>query len=92
MGRNQKKRKAGRVCRGQGFQWQAIVRQARQKWLNRLVVFDLHQGEGMMRGKVVSISDEGDVFVACLPGYDQRVPGLVMSLGFLDRALTLVDE
>ncbi len=92
MGRNQQKRKARRVCQGQGNQWQAIIRQARQQWLDQSVRFDLHQGDGVMVGKVVSISDEGDVFIACLPGYGRRVPGVMLSLGLLDRVLTLVDE
>ncbi len=92
MGRNQQKRKARRVCQGQGNQWQAIIRQVRHKWLDQSVQFDLYQGDGVMVGKVTSISEEGDILVTCLPGSDRRVPGVMLSLGLLDRVLTLVDE
>jgi len=71
-------------------QWQA-VRQARQKWLGKVVQFDLGQGDGVQLARVTSISDEGDVVVECLAGSDRRVPGLLMSLGYLDQVLTLVD-
>jgi hypothetical protein len=67
------------------------VKQARQKWAGKVVQFDLGQGDSVQLARVTSISDEGDVVVECLAGYDRRVPGLVMSLGYVDQVLTLVD-
>ncbi len=71
-------------------EWQA-VKQARQKWLGKTVQFDLGRGDGVQLGKVISISEGGDVAVECLPGFNARVLGLMMSLGYVDRALSLVD-
>lgn len=67
------------------------VAQARQVWLSRRVQFDLQRGQGVQYGRVESISDEGDVLVACLPGYDRPVAALAFTLGYL-HVLTLVDE
>ena len=67
---------------------QTVISQARQKWLHQVVVFDLGQGE--RRGRVVSISDAGDVVVTGLA--DQHTPLLMMSLGFMDCVLRLAGE
>jgi hypothetical protein len=82
-------RQAGRWWEDQ--EWQTRVMQARQKWLGHTVAFDLGQGQGVQYGKVTSISSEGDVFVECFPVAGQRARALAMSLGYLDRTLTLVD-
>jgi hypothetical protein len=66
------------------------VAQARQVWLNKLVRFDVQQGAGVQYGRVVAISDEGDVLVECLPGYDRPIAALAFTLGYL-HVLTLVD-
>ena len=71
---------------------QVNMGQVRQKWLGKTVSFDLGRGEGVQLGRVVSISNEGDVIVESLPGYDAVVPGLALSIGFLDQVLTLVEE
>ncbi len=71
---------------------QVNMEQVRQKWLGKMVSFDLGRGEGVQYGRVTSISSEGDVIVESLPGYDAVVPGLALSIGFLDQVLTLVEE
>ena len=71
---------------------QESVQQARQKWLGKTVQFDLHRGLGVQLGEVTSISSDGTVVVECLAGYDAVVPALMMSLGFVEQTLTLVDE
>lgn len=72
-------------------QWLAVVEQARQKWVGKLVRCDLGQGRGFWYGIVEDISEEGDVQVVAAPGYGQRVPVVVMSLGYMDQTLTLVN-
>jgi hypothetical protein len=92
MKQKRRKQKLGN-CRYIGAdQWQTIVIQARRKWLNHTVSFDLGQGDGVQLGRVVDITDDGQVTITSLPGYDRRVPGLVMTLGFVDRVLTLVGK
>ena len=66
------------------------VMQARQVWLGKRVRFDLGHGDGVQYGRVVFITDEGDVFVACEPG-SGSVAALAFTLGYL-HVLTLVDE
>lgn len=70
----------------------AMIEQARHKWLNQIVRFDLGQGDGVQYGMVTDISDEGNVLVVCLPGFDRRTAALNMSLGYVDRVLALVVE
>jgi len=72
--------------------WQERVMLAREKWLNQMVAFDLGQGQGVQYGTVTSISDDGDVFVECSFVLGQRARALAMSLGYLDRTLTLVEQ
>jgi hypothetical protein len=86
-----KRQKRRAVERRQVAQWQTRVTQARQKWLGKKVRFDLNRGVGIQYGTVASISDMGDVVVTALPGYDERFPVVMMSLGYLDQKLTLVE-
>ncbi len=88
MNRKQRRGKGRR----EGCVQQVAIQQARRKWLGKTVQFDLHQGLGIQLGKVVSVSNGGDVVVECLPGYDGVVPSLMMSLGFVDQTLMLVDK
>lgn len=67
------------------------VEQARKIWLGKLVQFDLQRGHGVQYGRVIEMSDNGDVFVACLPGSDRPVAALALTLGYLP-VLTLVEE
>ena len=53
--------------------------------------FDLQRGYGVQYGRVVEITDDGDVFVECLPGYDRPVAALAFTLGYL-YVLTAVEE
>ncbi len=69
----------------------STIEQARQVWLNKLVQFDLRRGYGAQYGRVVEITDDGDVFVECLPGYDRPVAALAFTLEYL-HVLTLVEE
>jgi len=59
------------------------VAQARRIWLGKRVQFDLQRGYGAQYGRVVSISDEGDVLVECLPGSDRPVAALAFTLSYL---------
>ena len=70
----------------------AMIEQARRTWLHQVVRFDLGQGDGVQFGMVTDISDEGDVLVICLPGFDRRVAALTMSLGYVERVLTVVTQ
>ena len=72
-------------------QWAIVVEQARQTWLGKLVQFDLQRGYSVQYGRVIEVSDDGDVLVACLPGYDRPVAALAFTLGYL-HVLTLVGE
>ena len=72
-------------------QWALAVEQARHTWLGKLVQFDLQRGYGVQYARVLGISDDGDVLVACLPGYDRPVAALAFTLGYLHE-LTLVEE
>ena len=67
------------------------VEQARQTWLGKLVQFDLQRGYGVQYGRVIGISEDGDVLVVCLPGYDRPVAALAFTLGYL-HVLRLVEE
>jgi hypothetical protein len=69
----------------------SIIEQARHIWLDTLVQFDLQRGYGVQYGRVVEITDDGDVFVECLHGYDRPVAALAFTLGYL-HVLTLVEE
>jgi len=69
----------------------STIEQAQQIWFDKLVQFDLHRGYGVQYGRVVEITDDGDVFVECLPGYDRPVAALAFTLGYL-HVLTLVEE
>ena len=77
--------------RRQAMAQRVMVEQARQTWLGKLVQFDLQRGYGLQYGRVTQITDEGDVFVECLPGYDRPVAALALTLGYLS-VLTLVEE
>jgi hypothetical protein len=66
--------------------------QVRRKWLGKAVSFDLGCGQGVQYGKVTSISDQGDVFVECSGGPGQQARALALSVGYLDRMLTLVGD
>ena len=77
--------------RRQAMAQRVMVEQARQTWLGKLVQFDLQRGYGLQYGRVTQITDEGDVFVECLPGYDRPVAALAFTLGYLS-VLTLVEE
>jgi hypothetical protein len=72
-------------------EWQVMIAQARQKWLGKTVQLSLQAGYGLVYGKVVSISNDGDVVVEALPGQVGPFAGAMMSLGYIDRMLTLVD-
>ncbi len=89
------KGKRGRCAVGKSTQaneWLVSRGQVRQKWLGKLVAYEVSPGGGVLRGRVTSISDEGDVVVETLPAYAQRFPALFLSVGSMDRVLTLVDE
>jgi hypothetical protein len=73
-------------------QSQAGIVQVRRKWLGKTVSFDLGCGQGVQYGEVVSISEEGDVFVECLGGPGQQARALALSVGYLDRMLMLVGQ
>jgi hypothetical protein len=77
--------------RRQAMAQRVMVEQARQTWLGKLAQFDLQRGYGLQYGRVTQITDEGDVFVECLPGYDRPVAALAFTLGYLS-VLTLVEE
>jgi len=87
----------GRQARGKREQERAeaqlaqAVAQARQTWLGKRVRFDLQQGYGVQYGRVIQISDDGDVIVVCLPGYDRPIAALAFTLGFLP-ILILAEE
>ena len=72
-------------------EWQAI-KQARRTWLGQVVEFDIQRGDGVRRGKVTSISEDGDMVVECLPEYVQDVSGVALSLGLADSMLKLVQK
>ena len=72
-------------------QWALAVEQSRQTWLGKLVQFDLQRGYGVQYDRVIEISDDGDVLVACLPDYDRPVAALAFTLGYL-HVLALVGE
>ncbi len=87
----------GRQSRRKQQEYQAAtqlttaIEQARKIWLGKLVQFDLQRGYGVQYGRVIEMSDDGDVFVACLPAYDRPVAALAFTLGYL-HVLTLVEE
>ena len=83
--------RAKRQQRQAGVPLATVVKQARRTWLGKLVQFDLQRGYGVQYARVIGISDEGDVLVACLPGYDRPVAALAFTLGYL-HVLTLVEE
>lgn len=87
MGRQSKRKQQRRVA----AQCLSSVEQARQTWLGKKVQFDLQRGYGIQYGRVVQITDDGDVFVECLPGYDRPVAALAFTLGYL-HVLTVVEE
>lgn len=76
---------------GQETQWQAIIHQARQTWLGKTVRLSEQAGYGVVYGRVVSISNEGDVVVEPLPNQPGRFVGAFMSVGYVDRMLVLAD-
>ncbi len=88
MGRQARMKRERRQGLLIGLEQQVI--QVRQVWLGKLVRFDLGRGEGVQYGRVVFITDEGDVFVACEPG-SGSVAALAFTLGYL-HVLALVDE
>ena len=71
-------------------QRQNDIARVRHKWLGKRVSFDLGDGQGVQYGKVVSISADGDVLVECGSAPGQSARALALSLGYLDRVLTLV--
>ena len=83
--------RAKRQQRQAGVPLATVVEQARRTWLGKLVQFDLQRGYGVQYARVIQISDDGDVLVACLPGYDRPVAALAFTLGYL-HVLTLVEE
>ena len=76
---------------GQETEWQAIIRQARQKWLGKRVLLSQEAGYGVVYGKVTSVSNGGDVVVEPLPNQPGRFVAAFMSVGYVDRMLTIVD-
>jgi hypothetical protein len=88
MGRQSKMKQQRRQALSQQV---SSIEQTRQIWLDKLVQFDLQRGYGVQYGRVVEITDNGDVFVECLPGYDRPVAALAFTLGYL-HVLTLVEE
>jgi len=88
MGRQSRMKQQRRQASAQQI---SSVEQARRIWLNKLVQFDLQRGYGVQYGRVVEITDDGDVFVECLPGYDRPVAALAFTLGYL-YVLTAVEE
>ena len=83
--------RAKRQQRQAGVPLATVVEQARRTWLGKLVQFDLQRGYGVQYARVIQISDDGDVLVVCLPGYDRPVAALAFTLGYL-HVLTLVEE
>ena len=88
MGRQSRMKQQRRQASSQQV---STIEQARQIWFDKLVQFDLQRGYGVQCGRVMEISDDGDVLVAGLPGYDRPVAALAFTLGYL-HVLTLVEE
>lgn len=83
-----KKRKQVRRYRADGHQ--QAVKAARTRWHGKLVAFDAGRGDGMQQGRVTEVSDDGLLYVECLPEYRGRVVAVALSLDMVDQ-LTLVD-
>lgn len=82
-------RKRKQERRQQGMRLQTTMKRACAQWVGKLVQFDAGRGDGIQRGRVMEITDEGLLCVECLPEYRGRVVGLMLTLDMVDR-LTLV--
>lgn len=82
MGR-QARRKRERRRAGAGISSGCSVAALRREWLQKRVCFDVGRGDGLREGVVREISEDGLIFVECLPGQQRRVAAIVLTAGYL---------
>ena len=63
--------------------WSVVV--LRREWLHRRVRFDAGRGDGLQEGMVTEITEDGVIFVECMPGQNRRVAAIVLTADYLSR-------
>lgn len=84
MGRKARQKRERRHT-GVGISSGWSVAALRRDWLHKRVRFDVGRGDGLQEGVVREITEDGMIFVECLPGQRRRVAAIALTADYLSR-------